>query len=179
MQINTRAGSPNTWTHVSSLHCRWKNDYNQILFKNCCTSRVWSTHFAPTNIDIWKWLRRALYLLCPALIGGMMGLRSAHKPTLSSRHSRQIKNSLAVWLWNTFPPRAAGKEAKMDTLKLIIFPQWLRGDNSCHVSCRKHNITRSPRLVRISFKLPKHGLQEVSRYDTNTPNEDFNTSQIP
>lgn len=58
---------------------------------------------------------------CPPLITGMVGLRSAQKSTLSWKNSRQIKlsGSRVVWLWNTFPPAAAGKGRRRTSLSSL------------------------------------------------------------
>lgn len=111
----------------------------------------------PSN---WVCVKYSTYLFCPAFIRGMEGLRSALKATLSSRNSRQIKLSggqgcrpwrLALKQFPVEPcSNRIGKRRKvteMGIFKLIIFPRQVRGDDSCHVSYRKHEYTQQHCLV--------------------------------
>lgn len=114
----------------------------------------------------WVCVKYSTYLFCPAFIRGMEGLRSALKATLNSRNSRQIKLSGGQELraltsaLKQFPDEPCSnrigkgrKVTEMGIFKLIIFPRQVRGDNSCHVSYRKHEYTQQPCLVRMAFLL--------------------------
>lgn len=133
--------------------------------------------------EVWLCVKYSMYLFCPVLIRGMVGLRSVQKSTMSWRNFRQIKLSGSrgsgpdIWLWNTFPSRVVpqGQEgAKMGIFKLIIFPQRVPGDNSCHVSYRKHEYTQSPSPVRKChlFLLKYTRMDLKCWHDTNTLNCD-------
>lgn len=105
----------------------------------------------------WVCVKYSMHLFCLALIRGMEDLRSALKATLSWRNSRQIKLSGSWSLTSGFetlsrpePFYRAGnwrKVTEMGIFKLIIFPQLVQGDNSCHVSYSKHVYRQSPSLV--------------------------------
>lgn len=126
----------------------------------------------------WVCVKHSMYLFCPALIRGMEDLRSALKATLSWRNSRQIKFSGSWFLTSVSETlsrpelfHGAGNRRKvteMGIFKLIIFPQLVRGDNSCHVSYRKHEYTQSPSLIRkcqpFSLKYTSLGFQEVQAW---------------